>query len=958
MGIKDLFVPKWQHSDPTVRAKEVKGMSELNQAVLEKIAQRDSVPEVRKIALRKISNPEVIETVLNNDSDTDVKSLAQTKLNELLMRTVKSSTDESLAKSALAKIKSAKHIEEVAKGGKIAEIRLACIDKVQKTSVLVDIANRDADTDVAKAAAARLDKKANLENVQHYSKHSEVRAFVTEKLKELGKATAGEKADNLDARKREVLISSMEALVLKKDALSLAKDFDSLKSDWNSLSSSAPDAETAKMQAVIEKFDAKLKHETDEVNRVKKEALDLEETENALKSIYEEVEEILNLQKGKEAEAEIKALEEKWAQVIPENMDNSSVNSYQKRFQNAIARFQRQIQLEESAQHDKEKEAEIRKDLIQQLRLLTEQEKTHAVEKQLNGLQRSWSRLKSELSEDDDTQKEFTELSNKIGDSIRNLKEEKQAKEETTRKKLEEIIHRVEELNEDQEFKHISKELRQCNMDWKEAVGEEKFHFQNEWHRFKEAVSRFEEMQKWEFWHNEQGKEKLCEEADKLKDEENIEQLYLKVRQLQKSWKNSGFVSPASAQILRERFQTACNEAFERCKPYLEQMDAERKENFTKKSEICDKIEALIGHIENWNEATHAIHDLQKDWRETGPVPKENLEEIRTRYQKLCDSFFSQKREFLKKEDEHRLTNLTQKTTLCEEAEALKESTDWNATTQKLKDLQEEWKRVGPVPRKVSDEIWGRFRKACDAFFELKREHFNHLDEERKEHLKAKEELCAKLEGLDLSNITDEIVNEFTLAREEWDKIGPVQKAESDAIWDRYCKVCDNFLEKRMETDPELRKQVDQTLVGKGKILEEVKTLIESTDWNKTADRLKELQKEWKDLGRAGNAEHEMWAEFRKYCDEFFNRRRDHFDILEQTRLNNLSKKRVLVEQAERLAEKGPSEEGKAEIRLLRRTWKDIGPVPRKYSDKIWARFNTACDAVFADRQKREEVEA
>jgi Sec-independent protein translocase protein TatA len=251
----------------------------------------------------------------------------------------------------------------------------------------------------------------------------------------------------------------------------------------------------------------------------------------------------------------------------------------------------------------------------------------------------------------------------------------------------------------------------------------------------------------------------------------------------------------------------------------------------------------------------------------------------------------------------------------------------------------------------LSEEIWNRFRTACDAFFEQKRAHFEEMDGEKQANLAAKEALCDRLEALDLDPSNPETVAAVDKIETEWKAIGMVPRDNVDSIWDRFCASLDKFLDRRMAIDPELKATLESAKNKKEAMLKRVVELMDNAGANQNADAVRALQPEWKKLPRCGSEEQELYRRFREACDEFFNRRRDQLEIQEQARENNLQKKTMLCEQAEKLLESITESNIHAvmnEVKHLRRLWKEIGAVPREYSDKVWARFNTACDAVFS----------
>jgi hypothetical protein len=267
---------------------------------------------------------------------------------------------------------------------------------------------------------------------------------------------------------------------------------------------------------------------------------------------------------------------------------------------------------------------------------------------------------------------------------------------------------------------------------------------------------------------------------------------------------------------------------------------------------------------------------------------------------------------------------------------------------------------VGPVPKSKSDEIWNRFRTACDSFFEKKRAHFEEMDASKQKNLDAKNALCEKLEAMEAAG--QGTLEELKSFEEEWKTLGMVPKEAIETISSRYNTVYNKILDRLAKADSTLAQGLDVIKEKKTAMIEKVRQFAESAGSNQLADAVRELQKEWRELGFCGIEDMDLYKKFREACDDFFTRRRDQLDIQEQARQNNLQKKLLLCEQAEDLlTDLNEQTVGASmnKVKHLRRLWKEVGAVPREHSEKTWQRFNTACDKVFAfGRKDKEEAPA
>ncbi|KPA18495.1 hypothetical protein MHK_001317 [Candidatus Magnetomorum sp. HK-1] len=239
-------------------------------------------------------------------------------------------------------------------------------------------------------------------------------------------------------------------------------------------------------------------------------------------------------------------------------------------------------------------------------------------------------------------------------------------------------------------------------------------------------------------------KTKLCDQAQKLSTSTDWAETSRKIKDLQRKWKNIGPVPRNDSDVLWEKFRGACNQFFER-------LENELPENMKKKEALCEKAEQIIAQLDetdSFDALTEQILDLQRQWKEIGPVPQEFSQPLWDRFQAPCNAFFERKSSYIKERKRKWDENQKNKEQLIEQAESLASSTDWKATSEKLSELQKQWQQIGTTPRKIERELWSRFQEANDYFFSQQIKYFEDLDNDKNEKLKQKESLCLKLEIL------------------------------------------------------------------------------------------------------------------------------------------------------------------------------------------------------------------
>jgi hypothetical protein len=960
MSFFDAFKPKWQNSNPAKRIEAIAELDELSsQDIVERVALSDDNVEVRMAAIKKLAIIKTLQDISTKDSDAGVRRLAETRAFEEIVKKLKNFSESNLSdeiRGYIATIKDTRYTEDVLKATNNITLKKELVKQCSKQSLLAQIATRDTSEEIALDAAERVTSESLQADLIKNSKHSTVRKKISDKVRVKKEAEDnGKKAAELLQSKREALIKQAHFLAAQKDAIATKPQFDDLMKEASALGMGDSAAELEGIYSSFNKF-------YDEANAEKRAAENAEAEKQAkIQHLTETLAELESMLEAGSTEANaerVNAIIEEW-NANKSIMDSAST----KRFNNAYFKTEEAKKIvipTAETENASEEEIAIRKSLLERLQALSETEIDENTGKHLHAIVREWEKL-SLLEGDDPILQAYNALRTKLNELITSYNEKAQQVIEENSKKLRGLIERIQNIDENQEFREIHKTLRDTYQEWKEIVGEQKFKYHDLWQEYKIATSRFQEMQQWENWHNEKDRDSIIEEMDALSKEAPSQAVLSKLRELCGKWREIGPISAAKFQDYRDRFQALVDKIKENCAPFIEEQNAERLKNLAEKEGLCKKVEDLVASTEIfWKDKFKAVQEIQENWKNIGMVPKENFADLNKRFKEAVNAFYAQHKENVKREDDSREANYEKKVALCIEAEAIKDSTDWNATSTKLKQLQDAWKSTGPVPKSKSDEIWTRFRTACDSFFEKKRSHFEEMDAAKQKNLEQKQALCEKLEALDIENITPEIIEAYKAIETEWKTIGMVPKDAVESINDRYSAIVNKIVAKMAESDPELQAKIADIKKKKQDTIEKVRQFAESAGSNQLADAVRDLQKEWVTLGSCGDDDAELQNAFRDACDDFFTRRRDQLDIQEQARQNNLQKKILLCEQAEDLLTDLNEQTVVAsmnKVKHFRRLWKEVGAVPREHSEKIWKRFNTACDQVFAFGRKDEKKE-
>lgn len=322
----------------------------------------------------------------------------------------------------------------------------------------------------------------------------------------------------------------------------------------------------------------------------------------------------------------------------------------------------------------------------------------------------------------------------------------------------------------------------------------------DQWKRYQEAVEIFydqlkvnKDLRDYDFKKNLETKLQLCAEAEQLDAEADVIAAFKRLQDLHVTWRETGPVDKEQREEIWTRFKEASAVVNKKYQAFFEERKAREQENENAKTAICERLEALdfdaLKSFNAWNDMTKTILQAQEDWRMLGFASKKANNVLFTRFRAVCDKFFAQKAEYYKSVKEDMAANLEKKIALCEQAEALKDSTDWKATADKLTELQRRWKTIGSVPKKRSDEVWKRFQEACDFFFEQKKRDLSQSRKSEQENLRAKRALTASLKEIAADAPRQEVVAAIKDAQARWNEIGHVPFREKDKVYEEFRAV-------------------------------------------------------------------------------------------------------------------------------------------------------------------------
>ena len=372
-----------------------------------------------------------------------------------------------------------------------------------------------------------------------------------------------------------------------------------------------------------------------------------------------------------------------------------------------------------------------------------------------------------------------------------------EAEREESLKKKKAIIEELKALVEGQE--DVSSQFtvfRELQNRWREAgpVPVQSYRDINDTYQY--YVEKFYDMVKinrdlrdLDFKKNLEAKEAFCAAAEKLAENENVVNAFHELQKLHEQWKEYGPVAKEKREEIWDRFKAATSVINKKYQAHFEGLKAQQEENLEKKKVLCEKLEEIaereIKNTADWNQLSKEIESLQAEWRTIGFATKKENQKIYDRFRAACDKFFERKREHYTTIKDSMSANLEKKQAIIEQAEALKSSTEWKKTADQLIALQKQWKEIGAVPRKKSEQLWTRFRAACDEFF-ANRDANSGGENDYYGNLKSKKRLIEEVRAYQCSEDDAANAAQMRSFNEKWQAIGHVPFKEKDKINDEF----------------------------------------------------------------------------------------------------------------------------------------------------------------------------
>ncbi|MCQ2262468.1 MAG: DUF349 domain-containing protein [Bacteroidales bacterium] len=442
------------------------------------------------------------------------------------------------------------------------------------------------------------------------------------------------------------------------------------------------------------------------------------------------------------------------------------------------------------------------------------------------------------------------------------------------------------------QFTTLTKEIQKANYDafiaggglkedYQEFTDAISTEFQKLYAIFRQRRQQFQDDLEAQKQKNFELKQGILEELRQLidRDEENIKKTYDEFNVIQDKWKSIGDVPREKVNDLWQNYHFLIEQFFNKVKISKELRMLDLKRNLEQKVQLCEQAEELIVES-SITKAFKGLQELRDKWREIGPVPTEQNEDIWQRFCNAANKIDERRKEYYDQRKEEYDRNLLAKQALVEKADELTQTLpdnvkSWNETTDQLDELLKVWKTIGPVPRDVNDEIWTKFKSMIDNFYAEKKNFFGKLRDEQSENYNKKIDLCLKAEAIAKREDWKKATAELLQLQEEWKQTGAVSRKVSEKIWHRFRSACDEFFAKKGEYFNNIHGSEQENLKLKEAIIAELKEHQFGDNKEENLNAIKDFQRRWMEIGFVPIAEKDrLQKEFRGIIDGYFEKLR------------------------------------------------------------------------------------
>jgi hypothetical protein len=382
----------------------------------------------------------------------------------------------------------------------------------------------------------------------------------------------------------------------------------------------------------------------------------------------------------------------------------------------------------------------------------------------------------------------------------------------------------------------------------------------------------------------------------------------------------------------------------------------EEEANLRLKKNLIEKLRLLISEEENIGVAINSYKDIQENWKIIGDIPRDKRQDIQAEYSKLLEFFFHNLKIYRELKDHDLKRNFQIKSEIVEKIKILQQNDSIKEVESAIKVLQNEFDETGPVPQEEWESLKAKYWESVKSIYDKIKQYYEGKREELKANIEKKKTLLEKVKMFiaSIDNVNsikawEDLTKELLVFQEEWKLVGFGTKKENEELWKEFRQECDSFFNKKKEFFSTLKVEFDKNAELKRNLIKEISKIKDSTDWKTTTEKILKLQKDWKNIGSAGQKhENTLWKQFRTECDSFFNAKQKHFEEIEKEFDGNLQEKIKLVERIKMYEIGEDKKKALNDLKEFSQQFNAIGKVPIKDKDKIYNEYKSALDEVYS----------
>ena len=411
---------------------------------------------------------------------------------------------------------------------------------------------------------------------------------------------------------------------------------------------------------------------------------------------------------------------------------------------------------------------------------------------------------------------------------------------------------------------------------------------------------------------------------------------------------------------VENEMKTLYSEFKERRAAFIAADEERRKENLAKKMEIIDKMKEIAGDIDNVNVKFPEFQQLQQDFKAIKDIPAPAETETWKTFQTVVEQFYDHLKMNKELRDLDFKKNLEAKRQLIESAKKLADAPDPVAAFRSLQGLHDEWRNLGPVAKDIRESLWEEFKEASTVVNKRHQEYFEKRKADEQANEEAKTALCEEVEAIDLTKINSfnawgEATDKVIALQKKWREYGFASKKANTALYARFRKDCDAFFEAKTAYFQKVRDELSANLEKKTSLCEKAEALKGTDDIRQATAEIVKLQAEWKKIGSVPRKQSDaIWQRFTQACNYFFDERKKQNKERRHEENENLEKKRAIIAKLNELPKDGDRSEVIGKVKELQAEWNEIGFVPFKLKDRVFAEYREVCDALYGAYNSRE----